>query len=287
MKILVLNPFAGDMRELERCRSVARPDTEIRCENIAAFYPLNYVTYMYYRHRCAEAFVERVAAAQEEGFDGVFISCCYDPGLMESREIVDIPVTAAFEAGVHYVNAISQRYSVIATEPKTMHCYRELAQLYGTSAKLASVRHINLSARDSYPESTPPNEVLARVLEAAHKCVAEDGAEAILIGCTVQSCPVTLASAGSSAGAPLVDPVLIGVKAAEFLVDLRRAGLPVISRYGTWQKPPADELARLRGFRGKSERAFSEGAVPDQEPPPKADPASPALAAGQSPGRAQ
>ncbi|NWG12627.1 MAG: hypothetical protein HXY20_03735 [Acidobacteria bacterium] len=276
MKILVLNPFAGDMRELERCRSVARPDTEIYCENIAAFYPLNYVTYMYYRHRCAEAVVERVMAAQEQGFDGVFISCCYDPGLMESREIVDIPVTAAFEAGVHYVNAIAQRYSVIATEPKTVHCYRELAQLYGTSAKLASVRHINLSARESYPESTPPDEVRSRVLEAARKCVEEDGAEAILIGCTVQSCPVTLAGAGSSASAPVIDPVLIGVKATEFLVDLRRAGLPIISRYGTWQKPPADELARLRRFREKAEPDFREAGVPHEGPPRKPASASPA-----------
>jgi allantoin racemase len=249
MKILVLNPFAGDMRELERCRSVARPDTEILFENIAASYPLNYVTYIYYRHECADAVIERVLSAQEQGFDAVFISCCYDPGLMEAREIVDIPVTAAFEAGVHYVNAISQRYSVIATEPKTVHCYRELAQLYGTAEKLASVRHIDLSARESYPESTSPGEVLSRVLEVARKCVEEDGAEAVLMGCTLQSCPVTMAGAGGSIGAPIIDPVLIGFKATEFMVELRRAGLPVISRYGTWQKPPAEELERLRRLR--------------------------------------
>jgi allantoin racemase len=249
MRILVLNPFAGDMRELERCRSVARPETQIVYENIAAAYPLNYVTYIYYRHRCADAVVERVVLAREQGYDAVFISCCYDPGLIEAREIVDIPVTAAFEAGAHYVNSISQRYSVIATEPKTVHCYRELAQLYGTAAKLASVRHINLSARESYPESTPPGEVVSRTLEVARKCVEEDGAEAILMGCTLQSCPLTVAGAGTLMGAPIIDPVLIGFKATEFMVELRQAGLPTISRYGTWQQPPADELERLRRFR--------------------------------------
>src|SRR5437867_3856500 len=35
MKILVLNPFAGVAQELERCRTVARPDTEITFEDIA------------------------------------------------------------------------------------------------------------------------------------------------------------------------------------------------------------------------------------------------------------
>src|SRR5262245_1424823 len=92
MKILVLNPFAGEAREVERCRQVARPETEIVFRNIANVYPLNYVTYIYYRHRCADATVAEVVRAEEEGFDGVFICCCYDPGLWEAREIVDIPV---------------------------------------------------------------------------------------------------------------------------------------------------------------------------------------------------
>jgi allantoin racemase len=246
MRVLVLNPFAGEMQEIQRCRKVARPDTDIVFENIAEVYPLNYVTYIYYRHRCANAVVERIMRAEEEGFDSVFISCCYDPGLIEAREVVDIPLTGAFEAGAHYVNAISQRYSVIATEPKTVHCCRELAQLYGTAAKLASVRHIGLSARDSYPDCTPPEEIVARTLAVARKCVEEDGAEAILMGCTLQSCPLTVAGAGDSIGAPIIDPVLIGFKQAEFGVELRRLGLPILSRYGTWQKPPSDEVAKLR-----------------------------------------
>jgi allantoin racemase len=254
MKVLVLNPFAGEMQEVERCRSVARPDTEIIFENIADVYPLNYVTYIYYRHQCADAVISRVLRAEEEGFDAVFISCCYDPGLGEARELVDIPVTAAFEAGSHYANAISQRYSVIATEDKTVHCYWELAQLYGTAGKLASVRHIGLSARDSYPDRTSPNDVVARTLEVARTCVEQDGAEAILMGCTLQSCPLTVAGAGDAMGAPIIDPVLVGMKVTEFMVDARRAGLPTLSRFGTWQKPPADEVALLRRARHPEQR---------------------------------
>ena len=39
MKILVLNPFARDMQELERCRQVAGPDTQIVFEDISGVYP--------------------------------------------------------------------------------------------------------------------------------------------------------------------------------------------------------------------------------------------------------
>ena len=246
MKILVLNPFAGVTNEAEHCRRVARPDTEIVFENISSTYPLNYVTYVYYRHHCAAAVVERVLRAQDQGFDAVFICCCYDPGLGEAREVADIIVTGAFESGAHYVNRIAQRYSVIATEPKTVHCYRELTQLYGTDSKLASVRHINLSARESYADRTDPSILVQRTLDVARRCIEDDGAEAILMGCTLQSCPLTVAGRSDLQGVPIIDPVLVGFKSTEFLVEAKQAGLPVISRFGTWQKPPPEEVAQLR-----------------------------------------
>jgi allantoin racemase len=251
MKILVLNPFAGESKEVERCQRVARSDTDLVFDHIGDVYPLNYVTYIYYRHRCAEAVVDRVIQAEEQGFDGVFICCCYDPGVWESREIADIPVLGAFEAAAHYANVISQRYSVIATEPKTVHCYRELARLYGTDSKLASVRHIGLSARESYPERTEATVIVKRTLKVATQCIEQDGAEAIVMGCTLQSCPLTLEGVEETSGVPIVDPVLIGLKTTEFLVEARRVGLPVSSRFGTWQKPPLNELLQLRAARHK------------------------------------
>jgi allantoin racemase len=257
VKILVLNPFAGVAQELERCRTVARPDTELVFEDIADVYPLNYVTYIWYTHRCADAVVQRVRRAEQEGFDAVFISCCYDPGLAESRELVDIPVTGAFEAGSHYASTIAQRYSVIGTEPKTLHFYRKLASSYGTDAKLASVRHIGISASVSYPDLTPNSVIVDRTLEVARQCIEQDGAEAILMGCTLQSCPLTVAGATEAEGAPIIDPVLVGMKWTEWMVDMQRAGLPIVSRYGAWQKPPADEVSRLGLLAERAEAAIS------------------------------
>jgi Asp/Glu/hydantoin racemase len=257
MKILVLNPFAGVAQELERCRTVARPDTEIVFEDIADVYPLNYVTYIWYTHRCADAVVQRVRKAEKEGFDAVFISCCYDPGLIEARELVDIPVTGAFEAGSHYASLIAQRYSVIGTEPKTLHFYRKLAAYYGTDAKLASVRHIGISAAVSYPELTPNEVIVDRTLDVARQCIEQDGAEAILMGCTLQSCPLTVAGTTEAQGAPIIDPVLVGMKLTESLVDMQRVGLPIVSRFGAYQKPPIAEVERLGSLAERAEAAIA------------------------------
>lgn len=84
-------------------------------------------------------------------------------------------------------------------------------------------------------------------VEVAKRCIEQDGAEAILMGCTLQSSPLTIAGKNEVMGVPIIDPVLIGFKTTEFMVEARRLGLPTLSRFGTWQKPPADEVALLRG----------------------------------------
>ena len=85
--------------------------------------------------------------------------------------------------------------------------------------------------------------------DISEKCVEEDGAEAILMGCTLQSCPLTVTGVDDSLGAPIIDPVLVGVKFTEFMVEAKRVGLPILSRFGTWRKPPADEVKSLRRAR--------------------------------------
>lgn len=109
MKTLVLNPFAGEAKEVERCRTVARPDTEIVFDNIADVYPLNYVTYIYYRHRCADAVVDRVVRAQEEGFDGVFIAEPV-PDRPVAGNVVD--VIGLDEDGFAQLSGVQQRFDV-------------------------------------------------------------------------------------------------------------------------------------------------------------------------------
>lgn len=57
-------------------------------------------------------------------------------------------------------------------------------------------------------------------------------------------------------GAPIIDPVLVGMKVIEFMVEARAAGLPTLSRFGTWQKPPVDEVARILGLSGPGVQGF-------------------------------
>ena len=76
-------------------------------------------------------------------------------------------------------------------------------------------------------------------------------AAAIIPGITAFFDPATFTASyvvadPASRRAAIIDPVLVGFKSTEFLVEAKQAGLPVISRFGTWQKPPPEEVAQLR-----------------------------------------
>ena len=71
------------------------------------------------------------------------------------------------------------------------------------------------------------------------------------MGCTLQSCPLTVTGNVHSGGTPIIDPVLVGIKFTEFMVEAKQAGIPVLSRFGTWQKPPSDEVEIIQKARNE------------------------------------
>ncbi len=252
MKILVLAPF-GKTEPFadENLKRVKRADTEFSFECLFDVFPLPYNTYIYNTLKCINAAVERCIKAEKEGYDAVVLSCMLDPGLLEARSVVDIPVTATFESAAHLACMMAKRYSVVTTDPMTgSGIDMRLVDLYGVRQKLASIRWINITANRLYPEFTPTEEIARRVVEVSKKCVEEDGAELIIPGCTIigalwtkffKKDPVEVI------GVPVIDPQIIAFKQAEMMVDLRKlAGYPAVSRYGLWKKQPQQEFEDLQ-----------------------------------------
>jgi hypothetical protein len=188
-----------------------------------------------------------------------------------ARGVIHYPGTAMpGEQGTMYVSGHSSDYIWKRNDYKRVFAQINALQpgddifvnAYGTDGKLASVRHIGISASVSYPDLTPNEVIVDRTLDVARQCIEQDGAEAILMGCTLQSCPLTVAGATEAQGAPIIDPVLVGMKWTEAMVDMQRAGIPIVSRYGAWQKPPAAEVELLGDLAQRAEAAIARTGQP-------------------------
>lgn len=88
--------------------------------------------------------VAEAIAAEGSGADALIIDCMGDPGLKAAREVVSIPVLGPSEASMHLAAMLGHRFSVVTVLDSVVPMIENLAKVYGTSAKLASVRVINI-----------------------------------------------------------------------------------------------------------------------------------------------
>jgi len=256
MKILVVNPFGGtEFRGRENLQKIKRPDTEFDMVNISDVYPLKNNQFLYFRHMCTGGTLERIIQADKDGYDAVFISCNLDIGLYEARSLVNIPVTATLESAALMAYAMGTSFSLITVDDQNAKIQQMLLRQYGLDGKLASYRSIWIDANDLYPGKTSEETVFEKAVEAARKCVDEDGAEIIIPGCTLIGSALThmLDDPFETVGAPVLDGMVTGFKLAEMMADLQAlANIPPASRTGFFQFAPQTDLQTLRQFLNRS-----------------------------------
>lgn len=261
MRILVVPPFgAVEPNAEENLSARARSDTKVRFECLKDVFPLPYNTYQYNLTKVIDATVERAIRAETEGYDALLISCMLDPGLIQARGVVDMPVVGTLEATAHVASMMGNRFSVINADATVCAQMERLLAFYGLSDKIASLRHISIVSSDLYPDRTPTEEVFRRVKAQARRAIEEDGAEVIIAGCTIIGSMLTQHHGEKPTtflqDAPVLDGGLVGLKVAELMVDLVRLGYPAVSRLGFWKRPPATETSALRQWFTGSDSPF-------------------------------
>ncbi len=261
MKILVLAPFGAIVPNAkENLISRARPGTEVHVECLEDVYPLPYTTYQYNLTKVIDGTVERAIRAEAEGYDAMLISNMLDPGLIQARGVVDIPVMGTMEATAHVASMMGNRFALISTDATNCAMMDRLLTSYGLRDKVACIRHIDIVSSELYPEKTPTEEVFNRVKEQAEKAVREDGAEVIIPSCTL-ICSLLTQQYGEKpseflAGVPVLDGMVVGLKTTELIVDMVQMGYLAVSRLGFWKKQPAEEFTALRQWFATHESPF-------------------------------
>ena len=261
MKILVVAPFGRiEPGMKENLANRARAGTHVDVECLEEVFPLPYNTYQYNLTKCIDGTVERAIRAEAEGYDAFVISGMIDPGLIQTRGTVDIPVVGALEASAHVASMMCNRFTLIAAEPTAVAQMQRLLAFYGLSDKTTKIRHVGIVSNKLYPEETPTEEVFRRIREQARLAVHEDGAELIISGCTIVGGMMTQRYGTDQGwmleGVPVIDGTLVAFKVAEMMIDLVALGYPPVSRFGFWARPPAEETRELRQWFSEHDSAF-------------------------------
>ncbi len=168
------------------------------------------------------------------GVDAHVIACFDDTGLDAARALAKAPVIGIGEAAYHLATLIAGRFSVVTTLPRSIPVLEHNLLRYGLAFRCASVRAAGVAVLEL---ERPGSPACARISAEIGAALAEDRAEAIVLGCAGM---VDLAETLSAEhGVPVIEGVGAAVKLAETLVALRLA----TSKTGGWATPTAKPYA--------------------------------------------
>jgi Asp/Glu/hydantoin racemase len=242
MKLLIINPNISqsvtDLIAAEAARTAA-PGTQIT--TLTAPSGVAYIETRFEALLGAWS-VANLAAEHHEGHDALIIAAFGDPGLMAMQEVLPCPVVGLTQASLASASLLGNRISIVAISSRIRVWYRETVAQYGLLGRLASIRGLDEPLADI---GSVQQDQAARLVEMAHRCVNEDGADVIILA------GAPLAGLARQVGAqlpvPVVDGVSSAVRQAEVLVRQR----PQRARAGGFAPPPAKPHQGLPGALGR------------------------------------
>lgn len=173
--------------------------------------------------------IEQIRRGEAEGVQGYVIACFGDTGLAAAREIASGPVVGMSEAALYAAALIAPVFSIITLPLRTRVFAERVVWHAGLERRCPRIRAIDLPVLDC---EDSPAALLEPLLVQGRLAMAEDHAEAIILGCAGLQPLVGPASA--DLGVPVIEGVSAALKQVEALLSL---GLTT-SKRGEWATPP-------------------------------------------------
>ncbi|MGB3500675.1 MAG: aspartate/glutamate racemase family protein [Mesorhizobium sp.] len=130
------------------------------------------------------AMIEAGMSAQEDGFDAVCIDTMSDSGVAALRSMLDIPVVGPGRVSMTTAAMLGERFSILMMWDRWRYLYKKNLAELGFGWRCASMRSIGITPNNRSLLSGKEEEVFPLLLEAARRCIDEDGADVILLGST-------------------------------------------------------------------------------------------------------
>ncbi|MGW8428435.1 aspartate/glutamate racemase family protein [Peribacillus simplex] len=246
-KILWINPVTTDLFDQtfsNEFHKVKQSDTIV---DVVSLVPSNgpiHLEYNCYEVMIMPELLRLIKKAEDDGYDAAIIGCFYDPILRAAREVSKkMVITAPAEASLHIATTLGESVSIIVGRRKWIPEMKENVHKYGFAEKLASFRSVDLGVHDFQKDHT---ETAKRIKQAAKEAIEKDGADVIILGCTIEF--GFFNELQKELGIPIIDASLAPLKYAEFLVEIKQKFNWSHSKLVGYESPPREEVVEWRLF---------------------------------------
>lgn len=149
---------------------------------------------------------------------GIFVTDMDMTGVDQLRELTTIPVLGGFQASAFTAMMLAQKFSIVTVSRSVMALQEEHIRAFGITENFASIRSVDMAVT----ELSNTDEARRRVYEQSLRAIVEDGAEAIILGCTgfvnVAAYVQNELLVRENIDIPVVDPNIAAVSYLELLI---------------------------------------------------------------------
>src|SRR3954471_476056 len=228
--------------------SIAGPDFRFEVHGLDPpdqhFHPLTEL-------RCAAQTIRNALEAERAGYDAFVLGHFQEPGLLEIRSSVDIPVIGLGEANLLAALAMGQRFGLLTIDPIFIPWHERQVRTYGFGDRYAGPTALKMTLpafMKAFTDKRTYAAVKADFVKQVTPLIAS-GAEVIV---PAGGLPMLLFARERPFvidGAPVLNGIAVVAKAAEMALALKDITKVFVSRRSTYAKAPQasiDEfLARL------------------------------------------
>ncbi|MGI8738227.1 MAG: aspartate/glutamate racemase family protein [Gammaproteobacteria bacterium] len=146
----------------ESLKRYADPDVSFQVHDISP--PDRYLNPLT-EFRCAAQTIRNAIKAEEQGYDAFVIGHFQEPGLIECRSAVDIPVIGLGEATMLHACTLGRTFGLVTINPIFIPWHRDQITRLGLSQRATGVRAIDTQV-STYLQAFEEEDVYQRVREA-------------------------------------------------------------------------------------------------------------------------
>jgi len=200
--------------------------------------------------RCAAQVIGNAIAAEKEGYDAFVIGHFQEPGLIEIRGALDIPVIGLGEANLLAALSMGGRLGLVTIDPVFVPWHDRQIRLHGLSERYAGTQALTLNLAafmKAFTDETAYVEVRSQFVAQVRPLI-EKGAEVII---PAGGLPMLLFARESPFvidDAPVLNGIAIIAKATEMAIALHSITNVVASRRGTYAKAPPAAIAEFQAL---------------------------------------
>lgn len=163
--------------------------------------------------------LNKVMEAENQGYDGVFISCFDDPGVRAARELVDIPVVGGFEPAMLLAMGLADNISIITVLADGIPSTEMKIKQMSIADRVTPIRYVDIPVLDLGDKV----KLLNKLYEESINAISNDRAQCIVLGCTEMTNVANLLKEKlNEAGydIPIIDPNFASIQLLESYIRI-------------------------------------------------------------------